>query len=29
MENIRDLIAKQILFGSPQTLDVHMLDNHL
>lgn len=29
MENIRDLIAEQILFGSPQTLDVHMLDNHL
>lgn len=29
MENVRDLIAKQVLFGSPQALDVDMLHHHL
>lgn len=29
LENIRDLITEQILFGSSQTLDVNMLDNYL
>lgn len=29
VEDIRDLIAKEIFFGSSKTLDVDMLDNHL
>lgn len=29
VENIRDLVAQQILFSPAQTLDVHMLDDHL
>lgn len=29
VEDIRDLIAEQILFSSSKTLDVDMLDNHL
>lgn len=29
VENIRDLVAKQILFSSSKTLDVDMLDHHL
>lgn len=29
VEDIRDFIAKQILFSSSETLNVDMLDNHL
>lgn len=29
VENVRDLIAEQILLGSPKTLDVNMLYDHL
>lgn len=29
VENLRDLIAEQILFSSPKTLDVNVLDDHL
>lgn len=29
VEDVRDLVAEQILFSPPQPLDVDVLDNHL